>query len=291
MTNATAVYRTASWMLGHGLGEGAQQWLTNCPAKLRSEQPVPLVLVDCYFARQDWTGLEGYLKTEKWQDLDFLRFAFLSRAAAKQKQDLTADSRWRSAVRETENQLGALSTLLNLARTWERPKAEEELLWQIGERFPRESWALRDLERLLMSLGNTRGLNKLYAMMASHDSTNFVVQNNLAATSLLLKLNLAEAHKLARELYAAHPEEAIIASTYAYSLHFQGRTKEGLAVLEKLMAETLELPPVALYYALLTSAAGQPAKASRYLVLAQKAELLPEEKALLAEAQKAASAH
>ncbi len=118
-------------------------------------------------------------------------------------------------------------------------------------------------------------------MMANYDSTNFVVQNNLAATSMLLKLNLPQAHALARELYAGHPEEGIIASTYAYSLHLQGRTKEGLAVLEKLKPETLELPPVALYYGLLTSAGGQPAKAGRYLGLAQKGELLPEEKALL----------
>src|SRR5579863_968523 len=214
ITNAPAVYRTASWMLGHGLGEGARQWLANCPAKVRAQQPVPLVLVDCYFARQDWTGLEAFLKTQKWQDLEFLRFAFLSRAAEEQQQELAADSRWRGAVRETDNQLGALSTLLSLARTWGRAQAEADLLWPIGQRFPRERWALRDLDRVYAAAGNTLGLNKLYTMMANYDATNFVVQNNLAATSLLLKLNLSQAHKLARELYAGHPEEGIIASTY-----------------------------------------------------------------------------
>jgi len=286
LTNAAAVYTAASWMLGHGLAEGALQWLTNCPAKVRAEQPVPLALVDCYFARQDWMGLEGFLLDKKWQDLEFLRLAFLSRAAGQQQQDLLADSRWRTAAREAGDQLGALSTLLSLARNWGRPKAEEELLWRISQRFPRERWATRDLERLCLAAGNTRSLNKLYAMTANYDSTNFVVQNNLAATSLLLKLNLSQAHELARELYASHPEEAIIASTYAYSLHLQGRTKEGLAVLEKLKPETLELPPVALYYGLLASAAGDHAKAGKYLALAQKANLLPEEKALLGEAAK-----
>jgi Flp pilus assembly protein TadD len=291
LTNAAAVYTTASWMLGHGLAEGARQYLTNCPAKLRAEQPVPLALVDCYFARRDWLGLEVFLLDKKWQDLEFLRFAFLSRAASQQQQDLAADSRWRSAVREAGTQLGPLSSLLSLARNWGRPKAEEDLLWRIGQHFPRERWALRDLARLYSAAGNTRGLNRLYAMMANYDSTNFVVQNNLAATSLLLKLNLSQAHQLARELYASHPEEAIIASTYAYSLHLQGRTKEGLDVLEKLKPETLELPPVALYYGLLASAAGDPAKAGKYLALAQKAELLPEEKTLLADAAKAAAPH
>ncbi len=96
-----------------GWARGARQWLANCPAKVRAQQPVPLVLVDCYFAqRADWAGLEAFLKPQKWQDLEFLRFAFLSRAAEEQQQELAADSRWRGAVRETDNQLGALSTLL-----------------------------------------------------------------------------------------------------------------------------------------------------------------------------------
>jgi len=43
---------------------------------------------------------------------------------------------------------------------------------------------------------------------------------------------------------------------------------------------------VALYYGLLASAAGDHAKAGKYLALAQKANLLPEEKALLGEAAK-----
>jgi Flp pilus assembly protein TadD len=284
VTNAAAVYTTASWMIGHSLAEAAQQWLTNRPAKVRAQQPVPLALVDCYFARQDWTGLEAFLTDQKWQDLEFLRFAFLSQAAAKQQQELAADSRWRSALHETDNQLGALTTLLSLARNWGRPKAQEDLLWQIGQHFPRERWALRDLERLYGTAGNTRALNKVYVMMENYDSTDIAIQNNLAATSMLLKINLFQAYDLAREAYTSHPDEGIIASTYAYSLHMQGRSKEGLAVMEKLKPEALEQPSVALYYGLLTSAAGEPAKAAKYLALAQKANLLPEEKALLAAA-------
>jgi hypothetical protein len=287
LTNAAAAYTVASWMLGHGLAEGAWQWLTNCPAKLRAEQPVPLALVDCYFARKDWAGLNSFLADQNWHDLEFLRFAFLSRAAAGQQQDMAADARWRSAVREAGTQLGALTSLLNMARSWHRPQAEQDLLWQIGQYFQRERWAWRDLERLYLAGGNTRGLNKLYAMRANYDSTNFVAQNNLAATSLLLKVNLADAHALARELHAGHADDGIIATTYAYSLLMQGRTNEGLAALEKLKPETLQQPPVALYYGLLLSAAGQPAKAARYLALAQEAPLLPEEKALLAQAVKA----
>ena len=75
-------------------------------------------------------------------------------------------------------------------------------------------------------------------------------------------------------------------STYAYSLHLQGRTEQGLAALERLKPGALEQQPVSLYYGLLLTAAGQKEKAARYLETAEKCRLLPEEAALLAAARR-----
>jgi Flp pilus assembly protein TadD len=288
-SNAPAAYSVATWMIGHGLAEDTQQWLTNCPAKLRGEQPVPLALVDCYFARKDWFGLDAYLLDQKWHELEFLRFAFLSRASEEEQQEMAANARWRSAVREADTQLGSLTALLSMARNWKRTQDEEDLLLQIGQYFRRERWASRDLERLYLAAGDTRGLNKLYALRTEYDTTNFVAQNNLAATSLLLNLNLPHAHELAKELYQSHPDDPVIASTYAYSLHLQGRTQAGLTVLEKFKPETLELPTVALYYGVLLSESGEHNLAAKYLGVAKKGQMLPEEKVLLADAVKATS--
>ena len=285
-TNAAEVYAISAWMIGHGLADEALAWLTACPAKLRAEQPVPLALVDCFLARKDWRGLDTSLQEQKWGDLEFLRFAFLSRAAAELNQKLAAEGRWRTAIRSAGERLGPLTALLALATNWGQQQAREDLLWQIAQRFPRDRWALRELERAYMTAGNTVGLNKVYSTMASYAPQNFVAQNNLAATSLLLKLNLPRAHELARELFAKHPDQAIVASTYAFSLYLQGRTKEGLAVLNKLKPEALETPAVALYYGLLLGSSGETNKAGKYLGIAQKTNLLPEEKALLAEALK-----
>jgi len=173
-----------------------------------------------------------------------------------------------------------------LATKWGQEQAREDLLWRIAQRFPRDQWALRELERTYTLAGNTLGLNKVYSSMASYAPQNFVAQNNLAATSLLLKLNLPRTHELARELFTQHPEQAVIASTYAYSLYLQNRTREGLAVLQKLKPEDLENPSVALYYGILLTAVGEGNKASPYLRIAQDSSLLPEEKILLAEALK-----
>jgi Tfp pilus assembly protein PilF len=290
LTNAPAVYAISAWMISDGHPEDALAWLAACPAKLRAEQPVPLAVVDCYLARKDWRGLDTSLQEQKWGDLEFLRLAFLSRSAAELNQRMAAEARWRTAVREAGERLGPLTALLSLATNWDQKQAREDLLWQVAHRFPKDRWALRELERVYMAAGNTSGLNKVYSAMATYSPQNFIAQNNVAATSLLLKLNLTKAHALAKDLFAKHPNEPIVASTYAFSLHLQGKTKDGLIVLRKLKPETLEVPAVALYYGLLLSDSGDPAQAAKYLGIAQKADLLPEEKALVAEALKASGA-
>ena len=286
LTNATEVYGISDWMIGHGYAGEALTWLNGCPAKLRTEQPVPLALVDCYLARKDWQGLDTSLQEQSWGDLEFLRFAFLSRAAEGLNQKLAADARWRTAIREADDRLGPLTALLKMANSGGRTQAKEDLLWQIAQRFSRERWALEELQRLYRTTGNTRGLNKVYATMASYAPKNFFAQNDLAATSLLLKVNLFKAHELAKEVFTRHPAEANFVATYAFSHHLQGRTKEGLAVLQKLKPDVLETPSVALYYGVLLSAAGETNKAVKYLGIAQKSELLPEEKVLAAKAAK-----
>src|SRR6266581_8058711 len=94
-TNASDIYHVCRWMAGHGRADDALKWLTNCPAKVRAEQPAPLAMVDCLVAKKDWPGLEKFLQEQKWGDREFLRLAFLSRTAAEQKQNLGVEARWR----------------------------------------------------------------------------------------------------------------------------------------------------------------------------------------------------
>lgn len=283
-TNAAEIYGLSAWMLSHQLADQTLEFLESCPQAVRKRQPVPMAFVDVYLAKKDWEALEAFLLEEKWDELDFIRLAFLSHAAAEQGQTQAADVRWRSAIRQAADRLGPLTSLLSMATHWKRPKAREDLLWQITQRFPREKWTLRELDRLYAETGNTRGLHKLYSHIAGYDTGNVVAQNNLAATSLLLRLNLPRAHEIARDLYQRHPEDAVITSTYAYSLHLQGRTPDALAALEKLPPDALEQPSVALYYGCLLSAAGRTNQAARYLERARHGTLLPEEKQLLAAA-------
>ena len=281
VTNANEVYSVSSWMVANGLGGQALGWLTNCPAALQAERPASMARVDCYIAAKDWAKVETYLDEQKWGEWDFMRLAFLSRAAAERKDHLTADGRWRLAVQQAGERMGPLTALLTMAGNWQNQTAQEDLLWRISQKFPSERWPLTELEKLYVTSGNTRGLNRLYATIVERDGKDYVARNNQAATSMLLRSNLPKAYAVARELHEAHPAEPIIVCTYAYSLHLQGRTAEGVAEFEKLKLEALRNPAIALYYGLLLNAQGSAEKARQFLSLGRRATLLPEERELV----------
>ena len=282
--DSARVYAISEWMRTHGFAASALSWLNSLEPTIRRKPPLPLAEANLYVERQDWSGLEVLLRDQKWGELEFMRLALLARAAWGQEQDLAARVRWQSAGRAAAGNLGQLTALLNLAYQWAHNP--EDLLWQIGQAFPREQWALDELEQRYLTSGNTRGLNGIYGVRAQRSGPAEVTnQNNFASTSLLLKVNLPRAHELARSLYRQNPRDPIITSTYAYSLHLQGRTHEAQAVLGRCPPDMLRVPCVALYYAVVLAASASSNNAAPYLTLAKKGPLLPEEKQLLEETE------
>jgi predicted Zn-dependent protease len=280
-TNAAEMAAVSAWMVDHGQAREAIAWLTNATPAMREQPSVRLATVECSFALGDWPGAEAFLKAQKWEELEPMRLAFLSRAASEQHNAVAADLQWRLAVNQAQKRLGSLMWLSAKAAEWNREGAKEEVLWQIAQQFPSQRWALRELADLAQARGRTRDLHRVYGRMVIEDPRDPVAQNNFAATGLLLKIDLEKAHETASALFSQHPTEPIIASTYAYSLHFQKRTTDGLAALEKLPADQLTNPPIALYYGVLLRADGQTERARQYLKLAESAALLPEERRLL----------
>ncbi len=286
-TNALMTAQVASWMVANGFLTEATGWLNHLPDKLRSQTPVRLALVDCYLADKNWRALRDYASKGSWQDMEFLRLAFLSRAWSKLGEPVMAEGDWNSAVSLAGDQLGALNALQELAGRWGMKSEQEDLLWRILRRFPDAGWAQHALELLYFASGNTRELYQLYFERLPVLPQNIELKNNLAFTALLLKTNLNSAYQWAAEAYAQQTNDPVIVSTYAYALHLQGRNKDGLAALQKLNRADLEQPSVALYYGVLLTAAGERTEAAPYLKTAQtKGRLLPEEKRLLAETLK-----
>jgi predicted Zn-dependent protease len=285
VTNALITWSLGTWMNRNGLAGRALEWLTNCAVQVQTNPPVPIALADSYVECRQWAGLESFLQPQVWPDLEFARMALLARATAAQQNQIAAEAYWRLAIHQAGSRLGPLTTLLGLATAWNLPETRANLLAMIVEKFPRERWAYRELVPLCVKQGNTRALNRLSGLLASMDPQDIEAGNNFAGTCLLLKVNLGQAHRTARENLARKPEDPVLIATYAYSLHLQGRTGEGVAALETLTAESLRESNTALYYGVLLGATHQLAKAKSILAVVELDKLLPEERELVSEVE------
>lgn len=283
--SAASASRLAGWLIAQAQADEAARWLASLPDELQSRTEVKLARADCCVARKDWHALQDLLQDAGWSESEFLRHAMLARAARELRNDLGAQAEWRAAIRATTEQPRKLILLARLAAAWSWQREQEEALWLLVQRHPRERWAVEALTRSYIAGGNTLGLQKIYAELVARNPDDFPARNNLAATSLLLNLQTDRAHTLARSVYVGATNNAIFASTYAYSLYLQGHAADGLAILETLPRAELEQPSVALYYGALQSAVA-PEKARKALDLAEKGPLLPEEKVLLQTARK-----
>jgi hypothetical protein len=284
-TNAADVAEVSAWMQANGLLMENLDWLTGLPIPLLDQRPVQMALAQGYLQSGQWRELRNITTQGNWGDLEFLRFALLSRAWAQLGATGEADSSWNAAMAEATSRHTAMTQLLHLAESWQLQRERENLLLQMVQEFPDERAAQQELELLDFNSGNTLGLHQLYAVLNDRFPTEPSYKNDLAATALLLNVDVRKACQWAAEAYAENPTNATEASTYAFALHVQGRNKQGLAVLQKLPPAELAQPSVALYYGVLLAATGKADQARPWLQIAQtKAHLLPEEKQLLSTA-------
>ena len=163
------------------------------------------------------------------------------------------------------------------------------MLWTIVERHPGERWASAELAALVISSRNTIGLNRLSSLLISQLPENHPgylgARNNFAATSLLMNQRSTRAAEMARDNFSRNPSNEAFASTYAYSLFLQGRREDALKAFAAVKPEVLENPSVAVYYGVILGT-NSPVEAAKYLDLAAKGELFPEEKSLAEEMRK-----
>lgn len=284
-TNAPKAGALSQWMSSHKLTGEALRWLQGLTHDVRIQPPIPVAIALCLAELKEWRQLELFLEERIWVGRDFERSAWLSLAAQKQEETEMSNRRWRKAVEAASDRPDQLWTLARMAQGWGWGQRREDLLLALAEKYPAERRSLEPICREYEAQGNTLGLHRIWSRLLPLDSTNTLVKNDLATVSLLLHTNLAQAHRLAQEVHQAHATNFVFASTYGYSLFLLGKTNEALLALQRLPVADLERPGIALYYGLLLAGNGETGRAAKYLSLAEKALLLPEEKALLRRAQ------
>ena len=105
----------------------------------------------------------------------------------------------------------------------------------------------------------------------------------LRPLSLLLEVDLPQAHKLAREVFEIEPTRIECVLAYAFSLHAKKRTKEAARLVHELKVEEVEKPGFAAYAGVILAAAGEEARAKELFSKASKGKLLIGERKLVEE--------
>lgn len=273
-----------SWMSDNQLALFAIHWAKGLPADVVSKRPVPVAVANAYIAVPDWDGLREWCEKKNWGDLEFLRHAFLARAARERGDTTRSQTEWNAATQGARRDGEQLFSLEQNVARWGWKKEAEDLLWMLADDQKRRSSALGALYEYYTENGDTPNLYRAAARLSESRPRDNNLQNNLVQLSLLLKVDLDHAHKSAEQLYQANPQNAVYASTYAFSLYRQGKYPQAENVMRQLGDENLEKPAYAVYYGLVLSATGNKELARKYLDLGKTGRLLPEERDLISRA-------
>ena len=285
VTNKGNIYELARWEMAKTSLGGTLNWLHSLPMSVQTNQPVTLLISECFAEAKDWKKLDAWLAKQQWAELEFLRHALMSRALRGEELGATAKTEWEQALKAANAQKQSLVMLLKLAAEWKWVNEGEDLLWTIVNRYPDEKWAKRALTKTLLDSGQTRSLMQLFSEDLKKNPNDLAAMNNLASVALLLDAKEMKPNDLARVVYERVPTNSSFAATYAFSLYLQGKNAEALKVMQQLKPKDLESPAIAGYYGLILKATGSNAKARAYLDWTAKGRLLPEEQKLFAHAK------
>lgn len=274
----------AVWLMKNLSPEQALAWLQTLPNAIRTNQPAAPLMAECQLRMGDWKKLQANIQAQNWNDLEFVRHAFLARALRGQGLQEASAGEWVVALNIANDQKGALISLSRMAAAWQWRSETEALLWLVVNRYPEERWAPPVLMQSLIGGGRTRPLMQLFGLLSRRNPADLEMKNNLAFAALLLGAEELKPHELAKEVYTKSPQSPAFAATYAYSLYQQKQSADALKIMQAVAAKDLDNPAVAGYYGLVLKATGSAEKAKVYLRLALKIRLLPEEQALFQQA-------
>ena len=287
VTNSSKAALVMSWMTAHGEAQAAHDWLATLTPQVRTNLPLPVVAADCYLALKDWPGLDKFLVDQNWDEQEPMRLALLARALRELGRRDMADTHWRRALSAGGGGGGGLGAIAQMAAAGGWADEAEQALWALVERAPWQEWAWQALIRARTTAGDSAGLYRVYTALLESKPSASVVKNNVAALGLLLGRDVEKCTRLAREVYLSATNNATAVSTYAFALHRQGKSAEGLRLLQALPEKELQSPGVATYCAILLAANGQREQAAPFIANAEKGQLLPEEKLLIESARAA----
>ena len=282
-TKPPALAALLSWMSLKNLSLVALDFAKTLPAEILEKWPVPLALAEVRVQLKDWRQLELVTENAQWGRFDFLRHAYLARALRAQDKPAATEHEWAAAMKGASDQSESLLLLVRPVSEWGWETETTDVLWGLSKHPEKQKEAFLALYQHYAKTADTQGLYRVLVRLSELDPTNLNVENNLAQVALLLNANPEEARRLAADVYHKLPSNPAYMTTFAYSLLTQGDVKNATRLMSSLTEDQLADPTVSAYYGICL-AATKDEKARPYLDFGKKANLLPEEKALMEKA-------
>ena len=273
------------WMNENGMSAEVLKWMDKLPPAITGKAPAAIAISAAFAEQKNWSRLRRWTRSESWgEENDYLRLAYQAFAARQSRQssaDAEFQTLWHAALHAANDQPEREIRLARLATKWNLASESEELWLRLSRTPPTRREALDALYKLYRA---NNDLKKLYDVLQHlHEtSPNEVgITAKLARVGLNLEQNTKQAQTLAKEAYDRAPGDPICAITYAFSLYVQGRTSEGLEILQKIPPEALHEPHAAVYVAVLLLDLNRNDEAKEFIQLAKKGPIYAEEKRLL----------
>jgi Flp pilus assembly protein TadD len=166
-----------------------------------------------------------------------------------------------------------------------------QILWMIAEKGPRQVFAQRELYQTYSQERNADGMLRVMELALKENPNDRATKYNVAGLLLVTGRQIDRAGRLVKELYEGDPESLQNAALYAFSLHLQGDSKKGAALLDSRQDLHKLDNDDASYYVLVLSACGRGEEARRILAGVDRNTLLPELREALDRAVVTASAN
>src|SRR5437762_5125281 len=276
-----------AWMNGNGMSAELLRWMEKLPPEKTANPPPAIEVAAAFTAQKNWSRLRRWTKGGNWGDSEYLRLAYQAYAKQQSRQegiDAESASLWHDAERACEEYPEREIRLARLATKWNLPNQAEQLWLRVAHNplSRREALdALFDIYRASNDLPNLY-LTPLRLHETSPEEP--LIAAEYARLSMILDRNPSEGQRVAKEAFDQAPTEPPCVVAQALSLNSQGRTADGVAVLQKLAPEKLHDARVALYLAVLLLDDGKADAAHEFIDAANSGFVFSEEKKLLQEA-------
>ena len=276
-----------AWMNGNGMSVEVLRWMEKLPPEKTVNPPPAIEVADAFAAQKNWSRLRRWTKSTNWGDSEYLGLAYQAYARQQSRQvgaDAESVSLWHDAERACEENPEHEIRLARLASKWNLPSQAEQLWLRVAHNPLSRREALDALFEIYRA---SNDLPNLYlTAMRLHETSpeEPLIAAEYARLSIILDRNQSEGKRVAKEAFDQAPTEPPCVVAQALSLNSQGRTPEGIVILQKLPPEKLQDARVALYLAVLLVSDGKADAAHEFIDAANSGFVFPEEKKLLQEA-------